>query len=89
MSLTIAHSLMVHVRVSEYYIHFSLMYTSYNISLLIPIKDLINKDGKPATPYKLSTGMKPSISYLRLLFCPCVVWKATTHVGTKSLNIRH
>ena len=24
-----------------------------------------------------------------MLFCPCVVRKATTHVGTKTLNMRH
>ena len=24
-----------------------------------------------------------------MLFCPCVVWKATADVGTKALNIRH
>ena len=25
----------------------------------------------------------------RVLFCPCVVWKATAHVDTKTLNMRH
>ena len=24
-----------------------------------------------------------------MLFCPCVLWKATEHIGTKSLNMRH
>ena len=86
---TIAHSLMVHVRVSEAYIQFSLMHTTDHIFLVLPIKDLINKDGDPATLYKLATGTKPSVSYLRVLFCPCVVRKATAHVGTKSLNMCH
>ena len=32
---------------------------------------------------------KPSVSRLRVLFCPCVVPKATAHVETKTLNMRH
>ena len=33
--------------------------------------------------------MIPSVSHLRVLFCPCVVQKATAHVETKTLNMRH
>ena len=86
---TIAHSLMVHARVPENYIHFALMYTTDHIFPVLTIKDLINKDGDPTTPYKLATGTKPSVSHLRVLFCPCVVQKATVHVETKTLNMRH
>ena len=39
---TIEHSLMVHARVSEAYINFTLLYTTDNIFLVIPIRDLIN-----------------------------------------------
>ena len=86
---TIAHTLMLHAGVPEIYVHFALMYTTYHIFLVLPIKDLINEDGDPTTPYKLATGTKPSVSYLRLLFCPCVVRKATAHIETKTLNMRH
>ena len=53
------------------------------------MKDLINEDGDPTTPHKLETGTKPSVSHLRLLFCACVVCKATAHVDTKTLNMCH
>ena len=86
---TIAHSLMVHGRVPENYIHFALMYTTYHIFPVLPIKGFINEDGDPTTPYKLATGTKPSVSHLRVLFCSCVVRKHTAHVETKSLNMRH
>ena len=86
---TISHSLMVHARVLEAYIHFSLMYTTDHIFPVLPIKYLINEDGDPTTPYKLAIGTKPSVSHLRVLFCPCVVRKATAYVGTKALNMRH
>ena len=86
---TVAHSLMVHARISEVYINFSLIYTTDHIFPVLPIKDLINEDGDPTTPHKLVTGTKPLVSRLRLLFCPCVLRKATSHVGTKALNTRH
>ena len=86
---TAAYSLMVHAKVLEYYIHLALMYTSDHISPILPIKDLINKDGNPTTIFKLTTGMKSSILHLRVLFYPCVIWKSTTQVGTKVSNMRN
>ena len=86
---TVAHSLMIHARVLVVYVHFALMYTTDHIFPVLPIKDLINEDGDPTTPHKLATGMNPSVSHLRVLFCPCVVRKATAHVETKMLNMRH
>ena len=86
---TVAHSLMVNARVLEACIHFSLIYTTDHIFPVLPIKDLINKDGDPTTPHKLSTGTKPSVSHLHMLFFPCVVQKATARIETKALNMRH
>ena len=77
---TIAHSLMVHARFLEAYIHFSFMYTIDHIFPVLPIKDLINEDVDPTTPFKLATGKKPSVSNLRVLTCPCVVRKDNAHV---------
>ena len=70
---TVAHSLMVHARVSEAYINFALMYTAYYIFPVLPIRDLMNENGDPKTPHNLATGMKPSVSHLRVLFCPFVL----------------
>ena len=81
-----AHSLMVHARVFEAYIHFALMYTTDQIFPVLPINDLINEDGDPTTSFKFATCAKPLVSHLRVLLFPCVVRKATAHVGTKALN---
>ena len=81
---TVAYSPMVNARVPEVYVHFALMYTTDYVFPVLPIKYLINKDGDPTTLHKLATGTKPSVSNLRLLFCPCVVRKATAHVETKT-----
>ena len=83
---SIAHSLMVHAIVPEINIHFSLMYTTDHILPVLPIKDLINEDVDPTTPYKLATCTKPLVSYLRVLFCSCVVRKTTAHVETKTVK---
>ena len=86
---TVAHSLTVHARVPELYVHFALMYKTDHIFPILPIKDFINEDGDPKTPHKLATGTKPSVSRLRVLFCSCVVRKSTAHVETKTFNMRH
>ena len=75
--------------VPEVYVNFALMYTTDHIFPGLLIKDLINEDVDPTMPYKLAPGTKPSVSHLRVLFCPCVVQKATAHVETKTLNMRH
>ena len=80
---------MVHARVLEAYINFVIMYTTYHIFPVLKTKEPINKDGNLTARFKLVTGKKPLVSHLRVLFCPCVVRKATSHVGTKTLNIRH
>ena len=80
---------MVHAIVWEAYIYFALMYTTENIFLVLPIKDLINEDVKTTTSFKLATSTNPSVSHLHVLFSPRVVRKATTHVGKKALNMRH
>ena len=64
----ISNSLMVHATVLEPYIHFALMYKKDHIFPVLPIKNLISKDGDPTTPFKLATVMKPSVSHLRVLF---------------------
>ena len=65
------------------------MYTTDHIFPVLPIKDLIKEDGNPTFPHKLAIGTKPSVSHLRVLFCPCVLRKATAHVETKTLNMHH
>ena len=89
MVCTIAHSLMVHARVSEVRIHFTFMYKTDHIFSELPIKDLLNEDGKPTMLFKLATGKKPSVSHLCVLFLSCLVLKATAHLGTKASNMRH
>ena len=85
----ISHSLMIHARFLEACIHFALMYNTDRIFPVLPIKYMINKDDDPTTTFKLATSTKPSVSYLRVLFCTCVVRKATSHVDKKALNMRH
>ena len=66
--LTIAHSLMVHTRILEVYIHFLLMYMIYYIFTVLPIKDMINENGEPTTLFKLATGKTISVSHLPMQF---------------------
>ena len=65
------------------------MYTTDHIFPVLKTKDLIDKYGETTTQFKITTDTKPSVSYLRMLFCPFVVRKATAHVEKKVLNTRH
>ena len=78
----VAHSLMVHARVLEVYVHFALMYTKDSIFPVLLIKYIINKNGDPTTPQELATGTEPSVSHFCVLFFPCVVRKSMAHVET-------
>ena len=55
----ITYSIMVHARVLEAYINFSLMYTADHILTLLPIKLFINEYGNPTKLLKLATDKKP------------------------------
>ena len=74
---------MVHARVLDKYIHFSLMYTYRHIFPVLPIKNLLNQDGEPTTPCKLETVTKPSVYNIRCIFSSFYVRKATANVDGK------
>ena len=86
---TITHSIIVHTQVSDRYVNFALIYTTDHISPVLPIKYLVNQDGEPTMPQKLAIGMKTLVSNPRVLFFPCVVRKANTHVDKKLFKMRH
>ena len=65
------------------------MYTTDHIFPVLSIKHLVKQDGEPTTPHKLTTGTKPSVSNLCILFFTYVLQKATAHVDTKSVNMLH
>ena len=74
---------MAHARVSDKCIHFSFMYTTDHIFPILLIKHLIKQDGELTMPHKLATGTKPSVSKPRVLFCPFVLQKASSHDDMK------
>ena len=55
---------MLHAQFSEAYIHFSLMYMADHIFPALLIKGLINEDSEETKPFKLVTGMRPSLLHL-------------------------
>ena len=79
----IAHSPMVHARVSESYIHFTVIDTTDHIFLVLPIKYLINEYSKPTRPFKLETGTEPSILHLRVYFFQMLYKKLLHMLGQR------
>ena len=66
-----------------------MIYETDNNFPVLPIKDMINKNGKRTTSFKPVTGTKPSVSYLHMIFVPCAIRKATENVDKKALNMCH
>ena len=65
------------------------MYMTHHIFTVLPINHFVNQDGETTMPHKLGTGTKPSVSNMRVLFCPFVVKKLISHVDGNALNMRH
>ena len=65
------------------------MYTTDHIFPFLPIKHMVNQEGEPTMPHKLATVTKPSVSKLCILFCLCVVRKATAYIKKKAVNMHH
>ena len=64
---TIAHSIMVHTRVSDKYIHFTLVYTNHYICPVLPIKHLINHGKVEVTCQKFQTIAHSIMVHTRVL----------------------
>ena len=64
---------MLYARVLALFIHIALMYATNHIFPGLPIKDIIRKDLKRTTSFKLSTGTKTLVTYLGILFIPLAV----------------
>ena len=56
------------------------MYTTRHIFMVLPINNLVDQDGEPITPHKLSTGTKPSVSNITIFFH--VLYKNQLHMFT-------
>ena len=79
--------IMVHARLPPIFKYHATLYAIiiYNVT---PIKNLVNKEGNPATPYEIFFNEKPRIAHLRVFGCPCVFrkWTITNHLGQQREN---
>ena len=86
---TISHSIIVHTRVLDKYIHFNLYKRLIIYFPSYQMKRLINQDVEPTTPHNLASGTKSSVSNLWVLFFSCVLRIATARVDGNTLNMSH
>jgi hypothetical protein len=80
-----ARSMIVHARLPDSFLYHAIRYASAVFNIL-PVKGLINKDGKSATPAEIFYGPKPCIGDFRVFGCPCVLKKWITHFDGKVLT---
>jgi hypothetical protein len=82
---TMAHSMVVHAGLPDSFLYHVICYASAVLNIL-PLKGLVNKDGKSATPAELFHGAKPCIGDFRVFGCPYVLKKWITHFDGKVLT---
>ena len=61
----------MHARLNRKFFYYAVKYAQY-IHDVIPVRNLLNENGLPTTPYYLATGRKPAVKYFRVFGCPTV-----------------
>ena len=55
----------------ESFFYYAVKYAQY-IHDVIPVRNLLDENGLPTTPYYLATGRKPAVKHFRVFGCPAV-----------------
>ena len=67
----LANTLLLHARLNRKFFYYAVKYAQY-IHDVIPVRDLLDENGLPTTPYYLATGRKPAVKHFRVFGCPAV-----------------
>ena len=67
----LANVLLLHARLNRKFFYYAVKYAQY-IHDVIPVKNLLDEDGHPTTPYYLATNRKPAVKHFRVFRCPAV-----------------
>ena len=67
----LANALLLHARLNRKFFYYAAKYAQY-IHDIIPVKNLLDAEGNPTTPYFLATGRKPAVKHFRVFGCPAV-----------------
>ena len=67
----LAFAFLNYARVKNEFMTFALEH-AWKIFNILPIKNLVDSDGNPTTPFYLFYKVKPSVRKMRVLFCPVV-----------------
>ena len=78
----LAHSIMANARVSDKYIHFTIMYTTNHIFPFIPIKHLVNYEDELTNPktWKLAENLQYQT---HVLYCVYLLYERQLHMLTQ------
>ena len=69
-----ANTMLLHARLNKKFFFYAVRYAQ-RIHDVIPVKDLIDNQGLPTTPYYLLSGSKSNVKYFRVFRCPAVFKK--------------
>lgn len=78
----LANIMLIHARLSTKFIFYALKYAE-KIHDVIPVRNLVDEEGKPTTPYYLAFKRHPKVSHFRVFGCPAVFKKYEVSVKGK------
>ena len=67
----LANTMLVHARLNTKIILYALKYAE-KIHGVIPVRNLVDEEGKPTTPYYMAFKRHPKVSHFRVFGCPAV-----------------
>ncbi len=62
---------MLHAQLNRKFFYYAVKYAQY-IHDVLPVQNLLDKDGHPTIPYYLATSRKPAVKHFRVFGCPAV-----------------
>ena len=66
--------MIIHARLSNKFFYYAVKYAQF-VHDIIPVKDLLDKNGIQYTPYQLINNCKPNVRHFRVFCCPAIFKK--------------
>ena len=84
----LANSMLIHAQLSTKFIYYALKYAE-KVHDIMPIRNLIDKEGKPTTPHYLAFKRQPKVAHFKVFGCPAVFKRYEVSIDGKRTNNKY
>ena len=84
--LKLANTMIIHARLSRKFFNYAVKYAQF-IHDVIPVRELLDQNGLPCTPYQLMNNSKPNVRHYCVFGCPAIFkWHEIRDSGKRVKN---